>query len=113
MGRAGNVADLLAAESSLTQRQAELDSLRAQRAALGDQISYATINVNLSAKPTVTRGGFMAALQHGWQSLLSACHAVLVTVGFLIPWLPMLAVLALVVVLVRRRRLFRKASRTG
>src|SRR5208283_4237918 len=39
MGRAGNVADLLAAESSLTQRQAELDSLRAQRAALGDQIS--------------------------------------------------------------------------
>ena len=55
MGRAGNVADLLAAESSLTQRQAELDSLRAQRAALGDQISYATINVNLSAKPTVTR----------------------------------------------------------
>ena len=78
MGRAGNIADLLAAESSLTQRQAELDSLRAQRAALGDQISYATINVNLSAIPTVTHGGFVGALQHGWQSLLSALHGVVV-----------------------------------
>ena len=111
MGRAGNVADLLAAESSLTQRQAELDSLRAQRAALGDQISYATINVNLSAKPTVTNiGGFVGALQRGWQSLLSAVHGVVMTVGFLIPWIPVLAVLALVVVLVVRRKPFRRAS---
>jgi Ca-activated chloride channel family protein len=110
MGRAGNVADLLAAESSLTQRQAELDSLRAQRAALGDQISYATINVSLSAKPTVTHGGFVGALQHGWQSLLSAVHGVVVTVGFLTPWIPVLAVL-LVVLLWLRRRSFRRASR--
>jgi len=110
MGRAGNVADLLAAESSLTQRQAELDSLRAQRAALGDQISYATINVNLSAKPTVTHGGFVGALQHGWQSLLSAVHGVVVTVGFVIPWIPVPAVLALAIVLVLRRKPFRRAS---
>ena len=110
MGRAGNVADLLAAESSLTQRQAELDSLRAQRAALGDQISYATINVNLSAKPTVTHGGFLGALERGWQSLLSAVHGVVVTVGFLIPWIPVLAVLALVIVVVLRRKPFRRAS---
>jgi Ca-activated chloride channel homolog len=48
-----------------TQRQADLDSLRAQRASLGDQISYATINVNLSAQPTVARQGFLGALEHG------------------------------------------------
>jgi hypothetical protein len=110
MGRAGNVADLLAAESSLTQRQAELDSLRAQRAALGDQISYATINVNLSTKPTVTQGGFLGALARGWQSLLSAVYSVVVAVGFLLPWIPVLAVLTLVVVLVVRRKPFRRAS---
>jgi hypothetical protein len=109
MSRAGNVADLLAAESSLTQRQAELDSLRAQRATLGDQISYSTINVNLSTKPTVTQGGFLGALERGWQSLLSAVHGVVMAVGFLIPWLPVLAVL-LVVVLVLRRRSFRRSS---
>ncbi|OBI69299.1 DUF4349 domain-containing protein [Mycobacterium sp. E796] len=108
MGRAGNVADLLAAESSLTQRQAELDSLRAQRATLGDQISYATIDVSLSTKPTVTQPGFMSALKHGWQSLLSAIHGVVMAVGFLIPWIPVLAVVALVLVLVRRRKPFRR-----
>ena len=113
MGRAGNVADLLAAESSLTQRQAELDSLRAQRATLGDQISYATSNVSLSTKPTVTQPGFLNALRQGWQSLLSAVHGVVMAVGFLIPWIPVLAVVALVVVLVWRRKRFRRASGTG
>jgi hypothetical protein len=107
MRRAGSVGDLLAAESSLTQRQAELDSLRAQRATLGDQISYATINVSLSTKPTVTQPGFLSALRHGWQSLLSAIHGVVMAAGFLIPWIPVLAVVAVVVVLVWRRKPFR------
>ncbi|ORW93863.1 hypothetical protein AWB92_11990 [Mycobacterium sp. IEC1808] len=108
MRRAGSVGDLLAAESSLTQRQAELDSLRAQRATLGDQVSYATINVSLSTKPAaIPQPGFLSALQHGWQSLLSAIHGVVMAVGFLIPWIPVLAVGALVVVLVVRRRRFR------
>ncbi|OBI91839.1 DUF4349 domain-containing protein [Mycobacterium sp. 1245805.9] len=111
MGRAGNVADLLAAESSLTQRQAELDSLRAQRATLGDQISYATINVSLSTKPAaVPQPGFLNALQHGWQSLLSAVHGVVMAVGFLIPWIPVLVVAAVVLVLVVRRKSFRRSS---
>lgn len=105
MGRAASTADLLAAESSLTQRQAELDSLRAQRATLGDQVAYATINVNIAAEPTVTpRTGFLGALQHGWQSVLSTAHGVLLTIGFLIPWLPVLAVLVLVLVMALRRK---------
>ncbi|OBI56835.1 DUF4349 domain-containing protein [Mycobacterium sp. E787] len=107
MGRAGNVADLLAAESSLTQRQADLDSLRAQRAALGDQVAYATINVHIAAEPTVTRGGFLGALERGWHSLLSVVRGAVVAAGFLIPWAPVLAVLALVTVLVLRRKRFR------
>lgn len=113
MRRAGSVADLLAAESALTQRQSDLDSLRAQRAALGDQISYATINVGVSAQPTLARQGFLGALEHGWQSLTSAAHGVVMAVGFLIPWIPVLAVLALAMVLVVRRRPFRRGSRAG
>ncbi|CAM2766916.1 hypothetical protein BST27_00115 [Mycobacterium intermedium] len=112
MGRAGTVADLLAAESSLTQRQAELDSLRAQRATLGDEIAYATINVNISTTPTAPpRTGFGGALQQGWQSLLSTLHAIVLTVGFLLPWLPVLAALVWAVVWVlRRRRASRRAA---
>jgi Ca-activated chloride channel homolog len=114
MGRAGSTADLLAAESSLTERQAELDSLRAQRTALHDEITYATINVNLSVKPTVTRVGFLGSVERGWQSLISTIHGVVVAVGFLLPWIPVLAVLALVtyfVARVLRAKWFPRASR--
>lgn len=115
MSRADNTADLLAAESSLTQRQAELDSLRAQRATLGDQVTYATINVNISAQPAMTpRTGFLGALEHGWQSVLSTAHGALLTVGFLIPWLPVLTVLVLALVVVLRRSGYAtRASRGG
>jgi hypothetical protein len=107
MGRADNTADLLAAESSLTQRQADLDSLRAQRTELRDQIAYAKINVNLSAEPvqpTVPRGGFLGALARGWHSLISTAQGVVAAAGFLLPWVPVLAVLALVIGFVVRRR---------
>ena len=103
MRRAGSVADLLAAESTLTQRQAELDSLRAQRTTLHDEISYATVNVNLSTEPTVTHHGFFGALVHGWQSLLQTAHGVLLAVGFLLPWIPVLAALGLAIYFVVRR----------
>ncbi|VAZ84661.1 DUF4349 domain-containing protein [Mycobacterium persicum] len=106
MRRADNTADLLAAESSLTQRQAELDSLRAQRATLGDQISYATINVNISAEPAVARVGFLGALDRGWHSVLSAAYGIMLTAGLLLPWLPVLVVLVLAIVLVLRSRPF-------
>jgi hypothetical protein len=114
MGRAGNTSDLLATESSLTERQAELDSLRAQRTALHDEITYSTINVNLSVKPTVTRVGFLGSVERGWQSLISTIHGVVVAVGFLLPWIPVLAVLALVtyfVARVLRAKWFPRASR--
>lgn len=105
MVRAATTSDLLAAESSLTQRQAELDSLRAQRTTLGDQVTYATINVNVSAEPAVTpRTGFLGALQHGWHSVLSTANGTLLTVGFLIPWLPVLTILVLALVVVLRRK---------
>jgi Ca-activated chloride channel homolog len=110
MRRAGSVADLLAAESSLTQRQAELDSLKARRDALRDEIDYTTINVSLSAVPTATRHGFPGALEDGWESLLSTLRGVGMAVGFLLPWLPVLALLALAVVVVRRRLSRRPAA---
>lgn len=103
MSKAGNTADLLAAESSLTQRQAELDSLKAQRSTLHDEIDYATISINVSAVPTVAHPGFLGALQRGWLSLTVAANRSLLTVGFLLPWLALLALPVLGLVLVMRR----------
>lgn len=114
MSKATNTADLLAAETSLTERQAELDSLRAQRATLGDQIAYATISVSLAAEPTVSRGGFGGAMEQGWQALVSLGTGLALTFAFLIPWLPLIAVLAVVFWwLVRRQRRRAQAAPRG
>jgi hypothetical protein len=108
MKTASSTADLLQAEEQLSKRQAELDSLRSQRAALGDQISYATITVSLSTQPpAVPRTGFGEAVHSGWIALLRVMHVGMLTAGFLLPWLPVLVVLVAAVYLVRfivRRR---------
>lgn len=94
MSKAGSVEDLLAAESSLTQRQAELDSLQAQRTALGDQIAYATISVSLmSTPPVIAKGGFVGAIEEGWNALVSFGGGLANLVGFLLPWIPVFAVI--------------------
>ena len=103
MSKAGDIADLLAAESSLTQRQAELDSLKAQRSTLHDEIDYATINVSISAESTVTHRGFLGELTRGWHSVMATANGGLLTVGFLLPWLALLALPVLGLVLVMRR----------
>lgn len=112
MGRAGTVADLLAAESSLTQRQAELDSLAAQRTTLHDEVSYATISVNISSEPAAAPAGtgFLGALEQGWNSVLSVAHGAVLTIGFLLPWLALLALPVLALVLVLRRRFAGRAA---
>ncbi|WP_155771543.1 DUF4349 domain-containing protein, partial [Mycobacterium asiaticum] len=111
MSKAGNVADLLSAESQLTQRQAELDSLKAQRSTLGDEISYATINVNISAESKETPQGFSGALERGWHSLLGAAHAGLLLIGFLLPWLVLLSAPVFVLVLWLRRKAAKGAAK--
>ena len=94
MGRAGNVADLLAAESSLTQRQAELDSLRAQRATLGNRFVCDDQRRPLDQTDCYPRRFPRRA--RTWVALVAlAVHGVVMAVGFLIPWIPVLAVLVL------------------
>ncbi|WP_052739925.1 DUF4349 domain-containing protein [Mycobacterium sp. UM_Kg27] len=103
MKSASTTADLLQAEKELTSRQADLDSLRAQRTQLGDQISYATLTVSLASEFESTAPGFVASVRHGWHALLSFTHGLVSVAGFLLPWLPVIVVIAGVVMVLRRR----------
>lgn len=82
---------LIEAESALSQRQADLDSLRAQRAALGEQISYSTLTVDLIAPiaggpaPEQYRG-FLGQMERGWDALVDTGSNLLLLVGLLLPW---------------------------
>lgn len=88
---------LIKAEGALSERQAELDSLRAQREALGDQIAYSTLNVTFIAQtiggPAPDRyQGFFGQVHRGWDALVSLAGDSILLFGLLLPWLGALAV---------------------
>jgi hypothetical protein len=88
---------LITAEGALSERQAELDSLRAQREALGDQIAYSTLNVTFIAQtiggPAASQyQGFFGQVHRGWDALVSLAGDSVLLFGLLLPWLAVLAV---------------------
>lgn len=111
MKTAGSTSDLLQAEEALSERQASLDGLRAQRTQLGEQISYATITVSLSSESAPSSPGFVASVRHGWHALMSFMHNAITLIGFLLPWSPLLLAAGWGLVVLRRRRRARRRAR--
>ena len=92
---AASTEEVVAAESALTQRQAELDSLTAQRAVLSGQVEMATLSLYVTGRaeaPVVEAGGFLGGLASGWNALVAAVAGALVVLGVLLPWLVAAAV---------------------
>lgn len=107
LAEADSAKDLLAVETTLSQRQAELSSLEAQREALGEQVALSTLEVYLSGSDRAEApdpGGFTGGLRDGWNALVGTVDAVVVAVGVALPWLGVLAVVTLVWLVVRRAR---------
>lgn len=117
--QATNVSDLITVEAAIAQRQAELDSLVAQQTYLNDQVGMSTIGVTISGAvgSTPTNQSFWDGLVAGWNSLAVAGAALIVGLGFALPWILLLAVIgavvfAIVVALVRRSRGTAPASKS-
>ena len=101
---------LIKAEDALSQRQADLDSLRAQ---LGDQIDYRTVSVTFLADqpggPAPKQyEGFVGQVERGWDALVSVVGNAVLLFGLLLPWPTVVAVIgalgyALIRLVLRRR----------
>lgn len=110
MTSAGTTKDLLEAESALSERQAELESLQSQRARLADQVALSTIEVVVSGPGTLPvqtqeeDGTFLTGLASGWEALVTTIGVVMVVLGAVLPWLALAGVVAGIVLAVRRRR---------
>jgi hypothetical protein len=111
MAGAATTSELLEAEAALSQRQQELDGLRAQLKSLEGQVDEATIHVSLQTRSALPGGGpanFWEGLLAGFGSLGAAGSGALVLAGILLPWLLVAAIVALGIVLIvrtaRRRR---------
>ena len=101
MDQATTVDELIAAETSLTQRQSELDSLTAQLDWLSDQVSMSSLNVNFSTPATATSG---FSLAKAWQVFLRSIEVVAYSAVVLVPWLVFAGAIAWAITAVVRGR---------
>lgn len=90
--------DILAVESDLAPREAELESLKAQQRALTAQTVMATLTVHLGTKAAAPPAkhedrGFLGGLARGWHNFTDAAGSILTGVGVALPFLVFVALL--------------------
>ncbi len=114
-----DVNQVAALEGELTRREAELESIESQRRALADQVELSTITVELDAARgservvAEDRPGFRGGLDAGVDTAGTLVAVAATTAGFLLPLLPLVAVVALLVWWIRRRRRNGAAAAAG
>ncbi|MBY8866770.1 DUF4349 domain-containing protein [Streptomyces sennicomposti] len=110
MERAERIDDVVALESELSRREADLESLLAQQASLKDRTSLATITLSLSG-PAVHRDdaapddepGFGDALSGGWHVFVAGVRWIALVLGAVLPFAVAAALIVVAWRLVRRR----------
>jgi Flp pilus assembly protein TadB len=113
LSEADDTAVLIQLETAISDRQGELDSLTAQRRYLADQVTMSAVSLQISSEapvPAATPSTFWDAVVAGAATLGSVATALVLFLGFALPWLAVIAVLLAIVWIVRRRRHRRAAS---
>lgn len=98
---------LIQLETAISERQADLESLTAQRRYYTDQISLSTVTLNLVSEytgPVDTPDDFLSGLEAGWNAFVGFFAGLVVVFGVLLPWLLFAGLITLVVILLVRRR---------
>jgi hypothetical protein len=118
LSQARSIGDVVAIESELTRREADLDSLTGRLAALKDQVALSTLTVDVDRAPTAKTDnpqptGFLAGLTAGWEGLQATASATGAVIGFLVPFLPVVALLLGLVWLGRRVARTRRTPASG
>lgn len=106
LAEATDVGQIATIEAELTRREAELESTEGQRRALADQVALSTISVSFEPLDAASedRPTFLAGLDTGRDAAGTLLAVGAATAGFLVPFLPILALVLLALALLRRRR---------
>jgi hypothetical protein len=107
LAEAVSIGDVVAIESELARREADLDSLTSRLEALRDRVALSTLTVDLRSPGAPPAGdqpppGFRDGLAAGWDGLRAAGIAAAAVIGFLLPFLPVVAMLGGIIWLARR-----------
>jgi hypothetical protein len=105
--RAEKLGDVIALESELAQREADLEALQAQQRDLTAHTTMSTITVDVASTVAPvsheSAGGFLSGIREGWRALVTFVQALSHGVGLILP-LAVLALLAGLVTWVAVRR---------
>ena len=104
---ATNTSDLIAAETALAERQAELDSLTAQLKYLSEQVDMSVIYLALLPNDSfsaIKPIGFLSGLEKGFIALLNAAANLTSVLGYFIPWIVAILVIVAIFKLISRIR---------
>ena len=106
MAQAKDLGQVVALESEVSRREADLESLQAQLEALKTSVDRSTLAVSLSAPGSepVTNNGFLEGLRSGWAAFTASAEELLKVIGALLPFALFFALLGAPVVLWWRRR---------
>ena len=107
---AADIDDLIRFEQQITERESQLQSLRAQQSYLSDQTAMSTITVLLSTPETYVAppgalddAGFLIGLRAGWAALVNSVVVVLTVVGAALPFTVVLGLVGVPLWLLLRR----------
>ena len=95
LAKAENVANILAIEGELTKRETEIEQLTGQLKVLNNQVDLATIAVRFTEKgePTVAKDvpGFVGSVKRGGVAVVNVLLVAAAVLGFILPFLPFVA----------------------
>lgn len=107
LAKSSSTDQVIEAETALSERQQELESMLSQRRSLTDQVSLSSVHVEFTQRDRagdVEPDGFWGGLIKGWNALIGTVNAAVTALGALVPWLTVLLVLGGVWWIVRRAR---------
>lgn len=109
VGQATSVESIAGLERELADREAELDALKARMQVMAQDVSRSTVTLHLAEDrqtlaETAPDTGLLAGLRAGWEAFGRSLTVLLTATGALLPFLAVAALVAVPLVLVRRRR---------
>lgn len=109
LSQATKLDQVVSLEKELTQREADLESLKAQLADLKGRVAMSPIAVALTTDtgatpPPPEQDGFLSGLKSGWAALIASTTALLTILGALLPFAIVLALVGIPLTIWLRRR---------
>lgn len=111
LDRAGSVEDVMNVEQEIARRESDLEALQSRQKNLDESTSYGTVTIGMEAPPVAQVAkakssgphGFVGGLKSGWRGLVAIVTALLIVVGWLLPFVAGLAVVGVPALLLTRR----------